>query len=89
MEKEYFKTDMFNNVNESSTKNLARKSAEKKMDDARLRMYEEYEEFEKYKASKLKGAIFQKLWDVFFGAVSIALATSIMLFIFYVILKFM
>lgn len=81
MEKEYFTTEMFDVVNESTSKNIARKKAECKLDRAKKLLRNEYNNGElEYLKTKWVSKIIYFLW----GALSIALATGVLIAVFYV-----
>ena len=83
MEKEYFTTEMFDVVNESTSKNIARKKAECKLNLAKKLLKSEYDNEE---LEYLKTKWVSKIAYFFWGTLSIALATGVIIAIFYAII---
>ena len=80
MEKEYYTTEMFDAVNESASRSIARKKAEHKLDCAKnlLRNNGEHE----FQKANLVSEIKDLLWAI----LTIALAAEVVIAIFYTII---
>lgn len=83
MKKEYFTTEMFDAVNESASKNIARKRAEHKLDCAKDLLRDKYNNGEhEFRKANLVSNIKDLLWAI----LTIALAAEVVIAIFYTII---
>lgn len=80
IEKEYFTTEMFDAVNESASRNIARKKAEHKIDCVKI-LIRDNGEHECQKAN-----LVSNIKDLLWAILTVALAAEVVIAIFYTII---
>lgn len=83
MKSDGLNTDLFDSINKNSDRNLSKKRIERRLYESRMQMIQEYKEWE---VEQLRRSIKVKFKQVLLYGVSMAIAVSIMIAIFYLII---
>lgn len=83
MKSDGLNTDLFDSINKNSDRNLSKKRIERRLYESRMQMIQEYKEWE---VEQLRRSIKEKFKQVLLYGVSMAIAVSIMIAIFYLVI---
>lgn len=83
MKSDGLNTDLFDSINKNSDRNLSKKRIERRLYESRMQMIQEYKEWE---VEQLRRSIKVKFKQVLLYGVSMAIAVSIMIAIFYLVI---
>lgn len=83
MKSDGLNTDLFDSINKNSDRNLSKKRIERRLYESRMQMIQEYKEWE---VEQLRRSIKVKFKHVLLYGVSMAIAVSIMIAIFYLVI---